>query len=367
MDATYPSEIIDPEADQIFGRRPDSVVRLAHASATSGVWRVNAGAETCIVKMLVPPGGHDPETSEATSFRYWLREDHIYGAGLPQPYLSAGIRAARLLARFDHFDRSVTLWLEDVLGTSGAAWDLPAFAEASRRLGRAQGGYLAGRSLPWNAWLSQSFLRNYLAGRPAQFDEFLTSDVAWDQPSIARHFDPGLRGELRRLRADRERLLGWVESAPRTFAHLDFWPENLFMVGDDLVVIDWSHAGIGAGGEDPGNLIPDSVFDMRHPASSLPEMDRTVTAAYLAGLQDAGWEGDERIVRLAMTASACKYDWIAGATLSRATGEPATQTVYGGVHVSLEQLVATRAEALRYLVGRADEARRLAAELGLEG
>jgi hypothetical protein len=65
-----------------------------------------------------------------------------------------------------------------------------------------------------------------------------------------------------------------------------------------------------------------------------------------------------------MTASACKYDWIAGATLARATQTTSTQPIYGGVDVDADELFSTRAAVLRLLAGWADEARDLADALG---
>ena len=347
------------EAERVLGGRPDSIERLTHSSATSGVWRVRTAGRSAVCKIL------RPDDTEPASMRYWIREALVYRQ-LPPQYRDAGVRAPALIGRFDRVDGQVAIWLEDVTGVPAANWTVEQFGRNLRRLGRAQGAYLAGSDLPTQPWLSRQFLRRYLAARNPEYDTLLADDAAWRRPSIARHFPPYLRDELRRLRADRDRLLGWVESSPQTFAHLDVWPDNLFEVGEELVLIDWGFAGIGAAGEDPGNLVPDSIFDLRHPASILPDPDRAVFGGYVAGLRDAGWDGDERRIRLAMTATACKYDWIAGATLARAAAETATQPIYGGVAVDAETLFATRAAAMRHLLGWADEARRLAAILGLE-
>ena len=126
--------------------------------------------------------------------------------------------------------------------------------------------------------------------------------------------------------------------------------------------MDWAFTGDGALGEDPGNLVVDAVLDLHHPASILPDLDVAVFRGYLDGLNDAGWDSDERAVRLAMCASAVKYDWLAPAMLRRA-GE--TELVgYGGQRVAdVERLFAERGVALTFIAARADEARRLAAEL----
>ena len=353
--------MIAAEAQRVLGARPDSVVRLTHSRVTRGVWRVAAGEDTAVVKVLAVPAS--PSEAAGDSMRYWRREDRIYSAGMTAAYRDAGVRGPRLLARVDRPNGDIALWLEDVAGAPASSWDLPAFARAVRRLGRAQGTYSAGAPLPSDDWLSRGFIRQYLAARKPEDEALLMSDDEWRRPIIARHFSRDLRDELRRLRTDRDRLLGWLEAAPPTLAHLDVWPDNMFEVGDELVLIDWGFAGIGSAGEDPGNLVPDSVFDLRHPASILTELDRTVFDAYLAGMRDAGWDGDERRVRLAMTACVCKYDWIAGATLARAATETPTQPIYGDEEVEAEVLVASRAAVLSFLVERAAEARNLAGKL----
>ena len=388
-------DAIGHEARDLFGAAPVAILRLTHSRVTRGVWRVTAGSgSTAVVKVLVPPAPGDSVAAWPASMRYWLREARLYAAGIPGPYRVAGVRGPELLGHFDRPDGDVALWLEDVPGVPAAEWDLPAFARAARRLGRAQGAYLAGAALPADEWMSRGFLRQYLAARRPQDDALLASDAAWRRPVIARHFSADLRDGLRRLRADRARLLGWLESAPRTFAHLDVWPDNLFDHGgrgngddggrDELILIDWGFAGIGGAGEDAGNLVPDSVFDLRHPPAILRDLDRTVSDAYLGGLRDAGWSGDERIVRLGMCASACKYDWIAGAALARAASgeglsggegasggadgptEPASQPIYGDVEIESERFFGARAAVLGLLVEWAAEARALAVALGLD-
>jgi hypothetical protein len=359
-------ELLAAEGRDVLGAPPATVDRLDHSKVTRGVWRVRAGDVTAVVKVLARPAADDAAAVDPASIRYWLREAQVYSGGVPEPYRDAGVRCPALLARTDRPDGDVAIWMEDVTGETAGSWAPEAFERAMRRLGRAQGAYLAGTPLPDRAWLCRDFLRRYLASRRPEYDQILASDAAWRHPAVARHFDRDLRDGLRRLRADRERLLGWVDAAPRTFAHLDVWPDNLVARRDELVLLDWGFAGIGAAGEDPGNAVPDSMFDLRQPVSRLPDLDRTITAGYLAGLRDAGWDGDERLIRLGMRAStACKYDWIAGATLWRAAQETATQPIYGGVQVEAEVLFATRAAIMRHLLGWADEARSIARELGL--
>ncbi|MEV4086802.1 phosphotransferase, partial [Nonomuraea fuscirosea] len=191
--------------------------------------------------------------------------------------------------------------------------------------------------------------------------ELLEDDAAWRQPLVAGTFPPELRGELIRLHRDREEFLAVMEALPRALCHLDLWPSNVIDAGGESVLLDWAFTGDGALGEDVGNHIPDSVFDLFLPAAVLPELDAAVYGAYLRGLRESGWRGDERLVRLAVCASAVKYDFLAPLMLRHAGEE---QVDYGGSRpVDATRRYRERGAALMYLAGWADEARKLAATL----
>ena len=64
-----------------------------------------------------------------------------------------------------------------------------------------------------------------------------------------------------------------------------------------------------------------------------------------------------------MCASAVKYDWIAAGMLTR-SGAVEQRTYGTAPPVATEELFGVRAAVMRHLAGWADEARRLAAELG---
>ena len=108
---------------------------------------------------------------------------------------------------------------------------------------------------------------------------------------------------------------------------------------------------------------PDAVFDLFVPARDLAELDRVVFAGYLAGLREAGWDGDGRLVRLGMCASAIKYVWLPPLMLAQA-GD-ATQLDYGGkATVDAARRYAERGRVFTFLLAWAREARELAAALG---
>lgn len=372
----------EAEAAAVLGGPTGAMVPLGHSTLgpTRGVWRVTGpGGVRAILKVV---GQRDDERAEAsrrqTSYQFWAREPAILAEGVPAAYREAGIRGPRLLARFERPDRAVALWLEEAAGRSGADLSIADLASFARRLGVAQGRIAAegggtasvatnaGVPATAPAWASRAFLRDYAADRPIEPGSswrLEPDDPRWDRPSMAV-IDRPLRDALIRLQRERETFIGWVEAGPRTLAHLDVWPTNVFVDTDGSVtLIDWAFAGDGALGEDIGNLVPDAVFDLLHPPTLLGALDEATFAAYVDGLRAAGWTGDEREVRLAMCASAVKYDCIAAGMLARS--DRADQTTYGTAPaVSTEELFAVRATVMRFLAGWADEARRLAAELG---
>ncbi len=124
------------------------------------------------------------------------------------------------------------------------------------------------------------------------------------------------------MRDDQSRLLDSLDQLPRTLCHLDLHPGNLFADGDNsTAAIDWAFVGIGAVGEDAGNLVPDSVLDFHVDPAQINDLYDAVVIGYDAGLRDAGWDDDISVVRLGMAATiAAKYAWIAPAML-RATSE----------------------------------------------
>ncbi|WP_128431206.1 aminoglycoside phosphotransferase [Streptomyces cyaneus] len=354
----------EAEAHEVLGAGRVAVEPLTHNpknGVTAGVWRVRAGDRSAVLKVLTrnkEAAGHWAASDDPRHWNYWRREAHVYESGLARTWQPYGIRAPRLLASAPRADGDIALWLEDVPGEAGPSWSLARHIEHARRLGAAQGAAVPGPAQPW---FSHRFLREYIGGNTLG-QELLDEDEAWEQPLVRDHFPAGLRHEMVRLHHDREWFLQIMESLPRTLSHLDHWPANLRAHGPDDVLFDWAFTGDGALGEDLGNYLPDSVFDLFVPAARLPEYAAAAYEAYLHGLRESGWRGDEHLVRLAVCASAVKYDWLTALMLARAGEE---QLDYGGRGtVSAELRYRERGSALAFLAGWAAEARDLAPRLG---
>lgn len=355
--------VMDAEVREVLGPGRAVFEPLVHNprnGVTAGVWRVVAGDRSAVLKVLTrakEATGRWAASDDPRHWNYWRREADVYASGLAQVWQAYGIRAPRLLAGVERPDGDVALWLEDVPGEPATAWPLTRHLEHARRLGAAQGA-VRPQDEPW---LSHRFLRQY-TGSNTLGQELLDDDEAWQQPLVRDHSPDGLREAMVRLHHDREWFLQIMESLPRVFSHLDQWPANVRSDCHDSVLFDWAFAGDGALGEDLGNYLPDSVFDLFVPAARLPEYASAAYEAYLHGLRESGRRGDEHLVRLGVCASAVKYDWLTALMLARASEE---QLDYGGGRaVSAELRYRERGLTLAFLAGWADEARALAPSLG---
>ncbi|GAB3590885.1 hypothetical protein GCM10027446_07040 [Angustibacter peucedani] len=357
------------------GDVPGAVVEpLRHHTGngvTGGVDRLTwPDGSRLVRKRLLPPGARTSRPgwaagAEPQHWNSWRREElALTSPDLAAALVGTGLRTAGLVQVEPGADGSTTLWLRDEPGRTAGALDLDDHRRVAHGLGRWQGGWTtSGAPLP--GWTSRGFLRAYPAAHDVRWD-LLEDDTAWDAPLVRAHLPRGLRAGWQRLVAHRERLTALVEGCPRTWCHLDAWPANVVVPPaearhPDVVLLDLAFTGDGALGEDVGNWVPDTFLDLLQPVDRLDDVERVAQAAYLEGLAAAGWTGDERLVRLAVTASAVKYAWLLPLVLERA--HDAEHRAYGEV-VDAEQLHAARGVVLDRLVSWADEAPALATALG---
>jgi hypothetical protein len=355
------------EASAVFGDRrvgPTTIEPLPHAavaSATAGLWRVRIADRSAVVKVLAnaPDRGSPNWRSggDEAHWYYWRREAEAYRSGLLDG-LGGGLRAPRCDLVVERDDGAVALWLEDLRGDPASTWPVDRYHLAARHLGQAQGEFIAGRPPPGERWLSRRWLRSYL-DQPLRQLTVPTDPASWRIPVLADRFPDPPIDALQAMRADRQRFLAVLDRMPTTLCHFDFHPANLFDGGHGTTAaIDWSFVGIGALGEDAGNLVPDAVLDFHVGPQELGGLYEAVADGYAAGLRDAGWTGSGATVRLAMSATmAAKYAWI-GPALVRAAAE-GRELVNGR---SIAEAVSWWAPTVAFLLDRAAEARALDAQ-----
>ena len=322
---------------------------------TAGVWKRGGLVHKVLTRRREAPSRW-ASSEDPRHWNYWRREALVYTSGLPE---RLGLGAPRLREIVETPEGDVELRLDHVEGRHGAALTIEDLEATSRVLGLVQGGH----DLPDEAWLSEGFLRAYSTSRPVEWALMDDAD-AWSVPLMREHFDASLRQALVQLHRGRDRLLSLMEDLPRTVCHLDVWPNNLICrPGGEVVFLDWAFVGDGALGEDIGNLIPDAVFDLLFHHDLLEELDARLTSAYLEGLRETGWDGDARVVRLGICASAVKYDWLTAFCLEYAGADEHLD--YGrDAAVDAGERYAARAAGLALCARWAREAEELADALG---
>jgi hypothetical protein len=164
---------------------------------------------------------------------------------------------------------------------------------------------------------------------------------------------------MRQLWEVREVLLGVITRAQQTLCHGDPSEQNLLDAGVTTVALDWAFTGIGAVGEDLAVLLRSRLpGTVRYAA-----LDAALFEGYLAGLREAGWNGDPRGVRLGYTA-AVALRYALSCWPVRAFNDYATRVRIEQSHDhSIEELVDWAAEFRAIALDRADEARSLAADV----
>jgi hypothetical protein len=273
----------------------------------------------------------------------WDREVLAYESGVFDR-LPPGLVAPRALLVDRRADRC-WLWLED-LGDAGGAWDVERYALAARHLGRFNGAFPEGAfDAPW---LTRGWIDTWLlTGFGSRGRLVLENDAIWDHPLVRSGFASDARERLRRHLDQRERIVQRLNARPSTLCHLDAFRKNLFdHVGPagepETAAIDWSYLGYAPIGAEVGHLVIGSVAfaDYRQDIRAL---SGTCLDAYLVGLRDGGWRGDESQVRDGFALSAVRWVFMLGwltavldparqASTEKWAGQPLAETIAQAGH-----------------------------------
>lgn len=234
----------------------------------------------------------------------WALEAQLYQSGV-LGQLPGGLRAPRCYAVEQRADDEWWLWMETIQGRLGTSWERDDLRRAARRLGEFNGAYLAGHPLPEARWLQADALRGYVR-RYAPDVPALWEGLAREHPLVRRMCPPEVAEGLRRVWQATESLLAAVSRLPRLFCHNDAGARNLFLNltpdGEELVAVDWDFAGQGAPGQELAPLCAELTNPGLYSVAEAPALREAIYAAYVEGLRDVGWRGDERQVRLGYTA-----------------------------------------------------------------
>jgi hypothetical protein len=289
----------------------------SRGSATAGVYRVSGVARdgdvpldwAVILKIIRPAAAaFNPASREVDHPIYWKRGALVYGSGLLDQ-LPGGIAAPRCFVVEERPDESCYLWLEDLQDNYDVRWPLAQYGHAARRLGRFNGAYLAGCPLPDYPWLGPPGTMCGLLQAFGFVQDIVRDPATWQHPLLRAAFPTAIADRLLRFWADQPPLLDGLNRLPQTFCHKDAFRRNMFAPPPTdeqgpLTLIDWAYPDLGEIGLDIADLFGASYSTFSVEPTDLPIFDATIFNNYLAGLRDAGWQGDPHLARFGFAASA---------------------------------------------------------------
>lgn len=258
-------------------------------------------AWSLVRKIITPSGGSAyPAASD-----YWQREVLAYQSGVPTN-LPAGLAAPRCFAIENPTVDEFWLWLEDIGRVDASTWPLKRYGLAARHFGRWNGRYLTGHTLPPEPWWRGPDVAERLALAEAGIAEL---PHLRHNPLFVDLLTGNRVERIQRLWAERATLLAGLARLPRTLCHRDAFARNLMSRtrvdgSEETVALDWGMAGHGMLGEEIVPLFNATLTFVAIPIEQIAELDRLIFTGYVAGLRDAGWQGDERLVRFGFTALA---------------------------------------------------------------
>jgi hypothetical protein len=246
-----------------------------------------------------PPGDLKRDQTVFTDWRYWKREVLTYQSGMLAA-LAGGLAAPRCFAVVEYPGEEYWVWME-YIAEETKQWSLADFQTAAHHLGQYNGATLQKGPAPALPWLTMGHLaaRVQLGEAGLQrLPQLIQQPPAWlTAASLVRTLH---------LYTEHPKLLAALRQLPHVLCHQDAHRRNLMLrrtpAGTvQLVAIDWSALGLATLGEEIGLLITFGLFFRDAPAAEPRRLAELVYAAYLTGLQEAGWRGDECRVRLSFT------------------------------------------------------------------
>jgi hypothetical protein len=124
------------------------------------------------------------------------------------------------------------------------------------------------------------------------------------------------------------------------------------------VAIDWAFLGWAALGQEVGQLVVGSVLFYAAEPAQLRELDALAFEAYLAGLREAGWDGDPRAVRFGCAADQALRHGLFSFGLREASEAFRARLRHATGH-AYEEDMERFLELRRFMLARAAEARAL--------
>ena len=299
---------------------------------------------------------------EPSAWHYGRRELLAYQSGLLAD-LPGGLAAPRCFGVVEQPRGDGWLWLEEITNAATGRWPRERFTAVARQLGSFSAAWLTGRPLPAHPWLSQGWFRSKVAGAASGIAEL---PMLVDHPLLRPALPGDTAARVLRLWDERDAYFNALDRLPQVFCHLDAFPRNLFVrnTGDgtlQIVAIDWEFAGVSALGAELAPLVGGSLLFQEADPARANELEQAVFPSYLEGLRDAGWRGDQQLVRLGYNvALVLHYVFLMLEAVQWGTqDEDFRQWVEQVLGQPYSKVLEGNALFFEFLLARADEARQM--------
>ncbi|KRE30264.1 phosphotransferase [Paenibacillus sp. Soil522] len=265
----------------------------------------------------------DPKRDDPAHYNYWRREIMVYDSELLRN-LPANITTPECFAIDEKDDGSVWLWLEDMTHEP-RQWEWKDYAFVTEKLGEFQSAYLLGKPLPEFQWVNRQWMRSWI--NECYLYRYVP-DKKNKEILLADKRVAAIINQFTLLEASISDWLIALENLPKTFAHQDFYEQNIMLNIDQqqegkLTLIDWQFASISGIGEDLGRFLGLSVSRGQVPIEQFKEYRELFMSSYIKGIRRAGWLGDENLPRLGcLAAFALRSIWEVPKLLKKLEQDP---------------------------------------------
>jgi Phosphotransferase enzyme family len=308
-----------------------------------------------ILKMMREQPHENPASSH-----YWKREYEAYQSDWLNKLPNDNFAAPRCYHAAWSRGEPAYIWLEDIRAAEECR-SQERLVICARHLGQFNGIYMGTTSRPSYPWLSTDWIRQDFA---LATRSLAVLDAVDSNRHLQRLWHPKRKENVRRLYAERETFFAALDQLPKTVLHLDSFSRNLFMRQVDghaqTVAIDWAFTGIETLGAELVSLVFVSLLFLDVPARAAAEFEQQAFAAYLAGLREVGWTGDEAQVRLGLTAAiGMRHVGTIMGLRSLLVNEEAVKGIEATFNLSMEETLDRLNVVGEFIDGLTDEARAL--------
>ena len=295
-------QVLDTDADPLDGWAATEIGRSVGTS-TAGIYRIAGNALTAageqpwsaVVKVIGPPRIQGREFDWVSG----QRELAVYQSGIFASAQSQ-VRSPRCYA-LETWQDLHFIWLEDLSAAPHPPWLPEHFVHTAQDVGQFNGQW-SGASLPEWAWLNPAGLRGKYRNQ-RHTDVFSRLSVIQEDALGRLALPADVFAQLPQLWLDGEELLTKVEATSKCLCHRDYHAKNLFPLPDTgagryTIAVDWAQTGIEHPGADIGLLLASATKWLEVPLEQAATLVDPIFEAYLAGLAESGWSGNEDEVQL---------------------------------------------------------------------